>query len=136
MRFLYAVLNCLARLRPIRTNHAIDTQRDQSRIIAQTIVPEDVQAQATTDGAVRYLAPSGQNCLVVYHGGAYRVFINRCPHRRLPLDRGGRVLRTADQQWLICGNHGAKFDPLTGQCVAGPCTGKGLQLAADLGCNA
>jgi nitrite reductase/ring-hydroxylating ferredoxin subunit len=69
---------------------------------------------------------------VVYHDGVHRVFVNRCPHRHLPLDRGGRVLRTPDASRIICGNHGAKFDPLTGRCVAGPCTGKSLQLAADL----
>lgn len=93
-------------------------------------VPKDIQAQAVEHGAVRYVAPTGQTYLVVHHDGVDRIFVNRCPHRHLPLDRGGRVLRSPTAPWLICGNHGAKFDPLSGKCVAGPCTGKSL-LAAD-----
>jgi nitrite reductase/ring-hydroxylating ferredoxin subunit len=98
--------------------------------MAAIVLPEDVRAEALAHGAVRYAAPTGETYLVVHHDGADRVFLNRCPHRRLPLDRGGRVLYSPDRQWLVCGNHGAKFNPLTGQCVAGPCAGKSLQLVS------
>ena len=95
-------------------------------------VPADVQAQATLRGAACYAAPSGETYLVVHDAGAYAVFVNRCPHRQLPLDSGGRVFFTADRQWLVCANHGAKFEPHTGVCVGGPCVGKRLQLVAKL----
>ena len=95
-------------------------------------VPHDLLAQAVAHGAVRYHAPSGGSYLVVHHNNAYRLFLNRCPHRRLPLDRGGHVLYTADRAWLVCVNHGAKFHPLTGECVAGPCVGKHLQRLPHL----
>ncbi len=99
---------------------------------AITLVPEEVKAQAVAHGGVSYLAPSGQTYLVIHHEGAFRVFVNRCPHRHLRLDRSGRVLRSADQQWIVCGVHGERFDPLTGQCVSARCAGKYLQPAADV----
>ena len=90
------------------------------------LIPDDVRAQAAAQGAVRYLTTTGESYLVVHHDGAERVFTTRCPHRRLPLDRGGHVLFSPDRKWLVCGNHGAKFDPQTGKCIAGPCAGKFL----------
>jgi nitrite reductase/ring-hydroxylating ferredoxin subunit len=94
------------------------------------VLPEDVQRQAVTQGAVCYATPAGETYLVVHQAGTYAVFVNRCPHRRLPLDSGGRVLFTVDRQWLVCANHGARFHPLTGACIAGPCVGKQLQRVA------
>ncbi len=99
---------------------------------AVTPVPDDVKAQAIAHGGVSYRAPSGQAYLVIHHEGAFRVFVNRCPHRHLRLDRSGRVLRSADQKWIVCGVHGERFDPLTGQCVSARCAGKYLQPAADM----
>ncbi len=90
-------------------------------------LPEEVWRQAQAHGAVPYTAHHGQRYLVVCHAGALRVFVNCCPHRRLPLDSGGTVFFTADGRLLLCTNHGAKFDPLTGECVAGPCRGQHLQ---------
>ena len=99
---------------------------------AITPVPDEVKAQAVAHGGVSYLAPSGQSYLVIHHEGAFRVFVNRCPHRHLRLDRSGRVLRSPDQQWIVCGVHGERFDPLTGKCVSARCAGKYLQPAADV----
>jgi len=103
-----------------------------SRQPAVTPVPDEVKAQAVAYGGVSYRAPSGQTYLVIHHEGAFRVFVNRCPHRHLRLDRSGRVRRSADQKWLVCGVHGERFDPLTGQCVSARCAGKSLQPAADV----
>jgi nitrite reductase/ring-hydroxylating ferredoxin subunit len=95
-------------------------------------IPEAVRAQAMAHGAVRYLAPDGVSYLILYHAEVWRVFVNCCPHRRLPLDRGGQLFFTADRSLLVCPNHGAKFQPLTGTCVAGPCVGKSLQRVPTL----
>ena len=99
---------------------------------AVTQIPDEVKAQAVAHGGVSYRAPSGQSYLVIHHEGAFRVFVNRCPHRHLRLDRSGRVLRSADRQWIVCGVHGERFDPLTGQCVSARCAGKYLQPAANV----
>ena len=95
-------------------------------------MPDDVKAQAVSYGGVSYRAPSGQSYLVIHHDGVFRVFVNRCPHRQLRLDRGGRVLRSADQRWIVCGVHGERFDPLTGRCVSARCADQYLQTPADV----
>lgn len=105
---------------------------EHNRDLAVMPVPDDVKAQAVAHGGVSYRAPSGQTYLVIHHEGAFRVFVNRCPHRHLRLDRSGRVWRSADQKWLVCGVHGERFDPLTGQCVSARCAGKSLQPATDV----
>lgn len=90
-------------------------------------VPAEVCAQATAAGMICYTLPSGESYVVVQDAQGYHAFVNRCPHRHLPLDRNGRLAVSADARWLICSNHGARFDLLSGQCVAGPCVGKTLQ---------
>jgi nitrite reductase/ring-hydroxylating ferredoxin subunit len=34
---------------------------------------------------------------------------------------------TVDGRYLMCANHGAVFEPPTGECVWGPCVGASLQ---------
>lgn len=106
--------------------------RPREPVITPVQLPDEVKAQAIATGGVGYRTPSGQAYLVIYHDGQFRVFVNRCPHRQLRLDRGGRVLRSADQQLIICGVHGERFDPLTGKCVSARCAGKYLQAAAHV----
>ncbi|GIX46805.1 MAG: hypothetical protein KatS3mg131_1016 [Candidatus Tectimicrobiota bacterium] len=100
--------------------------------MSTTPLPEEVRRRATSEGAALYTAPNGRSYVVVCWQGAMRVFVNCCPHRQLPLDGGGRLYFTADGSLLCCANHGAKFHPLTGLCVAGPCAGKGLQRVPAL----
>ena len=98
----------------------------------QQDIPETIRTQAVAQGAVPYVAADGRAYLVVQHAGVWRVFVNVCPHRRLPLDRAGQVFMTEDRTLLVCANHGARFDPVTGECVAGPCAGKRLQRVPAL----
>ena len=95
-------------------------------------IPAEVQKRALDEGAALYTAPTGASYLVVHQAGTWRVFSNTCPHRRLRLDRAGQLSFTADKSLLVCVNHGAKFQPLTGKCVAGPCVGKQLQPVPEL----
>lgn len=63
---------------------------------------------------------------VVRHEGAAYAYVNRCPHLMLELDwEPGEFFDTAGE-YLICSNHGALFEPATGLCVDGPCTGASL----------
>jgi nitrite reductase/ring-hydroxylating ferredoxin subunit len=95
-------------------------------------IPTTVQQRAMSDGAIVYTSPSGVSYLVVYQAGMWRVFLNSCPHRRLRLDRGEQLYFTAERDLIVCANHGARFQLLTGQCVAGPCVGKQLQRVPEL----
>jgi nitrite reductase/ring-hydroxylating ferredoxin subunit len=100
--------------------------------VATHEIPDGIRMQAMAHGAVQYLSPDGTSYLVIYRDDAWRVFVNVCPHRHLPLDRAGQLFFTADRGLLVCPNHGAKFQPLTGTCVAGPCVGKSLQRVPRL----
>jgi nitrite reductase/ring-hydroxylating ferredoxin subunit len=42
------------------------------------------------------------------------------------LDFDDNEFFSEDKAWLVCKNHGALYDPLTGVCAGGPCGGAGL----------
>ena len=96
------------------------------------IVPAEVCAQAIATGVSGYTLPSGARYIVVRDDQGVHAFVNRCPHRHLPLDRHGHFTVSADTHLLLCSNHGAKFDMQSGRCVAGPCVGKTLQAVTVL----
>ena len=96
-------------------------------------IPETVRAEAAEHGGAPYVGADGGAYLFIPTPAGERVFVNNCPHRRLPLDRRGRLSFSGEQRLLVCPNHGAKFDPESGRCVSGPCFGKHLQRVPDLG---
>ena len=63
---------------------------------------------------------------LVNHDGAYRAFINSCPHVGTPLDLWENEFLTEDGRQIVCATHGAVFEPSDGRCVAGPCVGDAL----------
>lgn len=95
-------------------------------------VPQDIRTQAAEQGGTPYTTPEGEAYLIIPTPMGDRVFVNSCPHRRLPLDRRGRLQFSGEQPLLVCPNHGAKFEIESGRCVAGPCFGKHLQRVPDL----
>ena len=95
-------------------------------------VPQNVRARAAEQGGSPFVAPDGGAYLFIPTQTGERVFVNSCPHRHLRLDRRGRLRFSGEQRFLVCPNHGAKFDPETGRCVSGPCFGKYLQRVPGL----
>ena len=95
-------------------------------------IPQDIRTQAAKQGGAPYTTPEGETYLIIPTPMGDRVFVNSCPHRRLPLDRRGRLQFSGEQRLLVCPNHGAKFESESGRCVAGPCFGKHLQRVPDL----
>ncbi len=67
--------------------------------------------------------------ILVKQGEDIHAYINSCPHIGIGLDYGnGRVLN--DNNHLLCAMHGALFEPDTGYCFAGPCSGQSLERVA------
>ena len=62
----------------------------------------------------------------VRFAGQVRAFINRCGHMALQLDIIPAAFFDTDRRYIICANHAALYDPVTGSCIAGPCDGRGL----------
>ncbi|KAB2660239.1 MAG: Rieske 2Fe-2S domain-containing protein [Verrucomicrobia bacterium] len=55
--------------------------------------------------------------------GEVQAFENSCRHIPIPLDYGDCQFFNSERSQIICQNHGARFEPLTGLCVQGPCEG-------------
>jgi YD repeat-containing protein len=60
-----------------------------------------------------------QNQLVAYE--------NKCRHLPVSLDFHDGRFFTQDGEYIICFNHNAIYEPLTGLCVRGPCEGESLK---------
>lgn len=65
--------------------------------------------------------------MLVRQDGRYHAYYNECAHIALPLDWGDNDFFSLDFKRLVCKNHGAEFEPTTGLCIAGPCTGASLK---------
>jgi nitrite reductase/ring-hydroxylating ferredoxin subunit len=73
--------------------------------------------------------------LVSYEGNLY-AYVNRCRHISLTMDWVDNHFFTEDKRYLICANHGATYEPTSGECVWGPCFGaflKPVPLEIDQG---
>jgi nitrite reductase/ring-hydroxylating ferredoxin subunit len=69
---------------------------------------------------------SVEGILLNYQGALY-AYVNRCPHIGISLDWVDNQFFTLDGRYLMCANHGATFEPATGECIWGPCVGASLQ---------
>jgi len=64
--------------------------------------------------------------LLNYEGNIY-AYVNRCCHIPISMDWVDNQFFTEDKRYLICANHGATYEPATGECLWGPCFGAFLQ---------
>jgi nitrite reductase/ring-hydroxylating ferredoxin subunit len=65
--------------------------------------------------------------ILINFEGDFFAYLNRCRHIALSLDWVDNQFFTQDKRYLICANHGATYEPKTGECVWGPCAGAFLQ---------
>ena len=72
------------------------------------------------------------NLLAVRRDGQVYAYRNRCPHRGVPLEWQADQFLDNSGSLIQCARHGALFLIESGECVAGPCAGQGLQ-AIDCG---
>ena len=67
------------------------------------------------------------NLIVTRSGQDVYCYHNECPHQGRRLDWApGRFLKSKDGL-LVCAVHGASFETVGGECVAGPCRGDHLR---------
>ena len=64
---------------------------------------------------------------VVRSGDAVHAYLNVCPHAGRPLNWRPDAFLTKDGSQIMCSAHGALFEPTTGLCIAGPCSGASLR---------
>lgn len=81
---------------------------------------EFAETEMTVDGLA-------ESVIVHRDGDGVRAWLNVCPHAGRRLDWApGQFLKSRDGL-LVCAVHGASFELMGGQCVAGPCRGQSLQ---------
>lgn len=59
--------------------------------------------------------------LVLRWAGELRAYRNLCPHWSMPLDADTGEFFDHNKSAILCKMHGARFDPLSGECIMGPC---------------
>ena len=57
--------------------------------------------------------------------GQVRAYLNRCAHVPVPLDWIPGQVFDPSGLTLLCSVHGAEYDPASGRCLSGPCSGRG-----------
>lgn len=81
------------------------------------------EVEVTLDG-------DAESLLLYRDGGHVRAWLNICPHAGRRLDWApGQFLKSKDGL-LVCAAHGATFELVEGECVAGPCRGESLRAVA------
>lgn len=68
----------------------------------------------------------GRKVLVVRRAGQVYAYLNRCPHRGVPLEWQPDQFLDPSASLIQCATHGALFLIESGECVAGPCAGQSL----------
>lgn len=70
--------------------------------------------------------PKPAEAFLVRIDNDYHVYLNACRHVGIPLDWMPNEFFDETDKLLLCRTHGAVYEPATGLCVGGPCTGKSL----------
>jgi len=65
--------------------------------------------------------------LVRTEEGVLHAYKNNCPHTGAPLNWTPDQFLTTSGRYIQCSIHGAMFKAETGECFAGPCSGKFLK---------
>jgi nitrite reductase/ring-hydroxylating ferredoxin subunit len=100
-----------------------DDEIDLTRVICPLHELDDPGARGFTLGAGEWPLRG----FVVRRGQAVRAYVNHCPHAGFPLNWQPNVFLAPGNGQIRCIMHGALFEIETGDCVAGPCMGHGLQ---------
>jgi nitrite reductase/ring-hydroxylating ferredoxin subunit len=95
----------------------------RGKVVAQT---DELSHGMTKKFRLKCRGRDVEGLLVGYEGGVY-AYVNRCRHIPISMDWVDNDFFTEDKRYLICANHGATYEPATGECIWGPCFGAFLQ---------
>jgi nitrite reductase/ring-hydroxylating ferredoxin subunit len=80
-------------------------------------------AEPGSRGFVLQIGEAYFHGFVVRKDGEFAGWIDRCPHAGFPIAVELDRYLTPDGSLILCGWHGAVFEPISGVCVGGPCAG-------------
>ncbi|AMO22119.1 Rieske 2Fe-2S domain-containing protein [Ramlibacter solisilvae] len=75
----------------------------------------------------------GQTCraFAIRYQGRVQAYLNRCAHVAMEMDWQPNRFFDDSGRWLLCGTHGAVYQPDTGACASGPCRGGLVRIATS-----
>ena len=73
---------------------------------------------------------AGQTCraFAIRYQGQPHAYLNRCTHVAMEMDWQPNRFFDDTGRWLLCGTHGAAYQPATGACAGGPCRGSLVRI--------
>jgi nitrite reductase/ring-hydroxylating ferredoxin subunit len=73
---------------------------------------------------------AGQTCraFAIRYQGQPHAYLNRCTHVAMEMDWQPNRFFDDTGRWLLCGTHGAAYQPDTGACAGGPCRGSLIRI--------
>ncbi|SDV05211.1 Rieske (2Fe-2S) protein [Pseudomonas mucidolens] len=83
-------------------------------------------SNALAEASSRGFNMDGRKLFAVRRDGVAYAYINRCPHRGVPLEWQPDRFLDQSASLIQCATHGALFLVESGECVAGPCAGQSL----------
>ena len=92
-------------------------------LCAQTDLPDP-----GSRGFVLQIGEAFFHGFLVHRDGQIAGYVDRCPHQGFPLAVELDRYLVPDGSLILCGWHGAVFEPLTGVCLGGPCAGARLTI--------
>lgn len=95
----------------------------RGKVVAQT---DELSHGMTKKFCLKCQGRDVEGLLVGYEGCVY-AYVNRCRHIPISMDWVDNDFFTEDKRYLVCANHGATYEPATGECIWGPCFGAFLQ---------
>jgi nitrite reductase/ring-hydroxylating ferredoxin subunit len=69
-----------------------------------------------------------EECFVVNYAGEFHAYVNRCRHVPMAMDWVDNQFFTDEGNYLMCQTHNAYYEPVSGECIAGPATACGKLL--------
>lgn len=69
----------------------------------------------------------GDEYFIVRRGDELACFSNVCSHAAQPLNFAPNRFLSRDGSLIVCPAHGAVYEPISGDCLGGPCRGRGLR---------
>ena len=81
--------------------------------------------------SLKFLLPirgADEECFLINFGGEFHAYVNRCRHVPMPMDWVDNQFFAEDGAYLMCQTHNAYYEPVSGECIAGPPSACGKSL--------
>ena len=96
-------------------------------VLQWQMVAKPAEGEAATFTFLQHFAPDSgipahdYEGFVICYQGEFKAYRNSCPHMGSPLDWLPNQFFSEDGCQLVCHTHDARFEPLSGDCLSGPC---------------